>query len=198
LKLLDANQGGGYGFPVRDFDYPPKKLVHLVSDSAELDRRAALKKAAAAAAGAGAVWTAPKVQGLSLSPNFAAAGGAGSSVTITRASSECPGFFDSTDTFGVCNGNNPQAATVTTAAFGAPSTPCVSKITFTGRADSDGSGDISAVTDGVSSANCVISAISFSPGGYADSVNGIGGNIVSYQADNFNTQANNVTVTITC
>lgn len=39
----------------------------------QLDRRAAIKKAAIAGAAVGAVWSAPKIEGLSLRPNYAAA-----------------------------------------------------------------------------------------------------------------------------
>lgn len=43
-------------------------------EQALIDRRAAMKKAAAAAAVAGAVWSAPRIEGLSLVPDYAAAG----------------------------------------------------------------------------------------------------------------------------
>lgn len=42
-------------------------------DESLIDRRAAIKKAVAGAAVAGVVWAAPKVEGLSLRPNYAAA-----------------------------------------------------------------------------------------------------------------------------
>jgi len=43
------------------------------SGDATTSRRDAIKKAAAAAATAGVVWTAPRIEGLSLRPNYAAA-----------------------------------------------------------------------------------------------------------------------------
>lgn len=55
------------------------------ADDARVARRDALKKAAAGAAAAGAVWVGPKVDGLSLVPDYAAAGtaAAGTSKTFT-------------------------------------------------------------------------------------------------------------------
>lgn len=52
-----------------------------VADPALIDRRSAMKKAAAAAAAAGAVWSAPRIDGLSLVPDYAAAGTYSGSVT---------------------------------------------------------------------------------------------------------------------
>lgn len=43
-------------------------------DQDRMDRRAALKKAAVAAGTAGAVWAAPRIEGLSITPDYAAAG----------------------------------------------------------------------------------------------------------------------------
>jgi len=42
----------------------------------DTSRRDAIKKAAAAAATAGLVWSAPRIEGLSLRPNYASAGSA--------------------------------------------------------------------------------------------------------------------------
>lgn len=47
------------------------------NESSKVDRRDLIKKAAAGAAAAGVVWSAPKVEGLSLRPSYAAAGSAG-------------------------------------------------------------------------------------------------------------------------
>lgn len=63
--------------------------IHNADDGA-IDRRTAIKKAALGAATAGVVWTAPRIEGLTLRPNYAAAGSAcaGSSAVavITGAS----------------------------------------------------------------------------------------------------------------
>lgn len=47
------------------------------NESAAFDRRALLKKSAVGAAAAGVVWTAPRIEGLSLRPSYAAASSAG-------------------------------------------------------------------------------------------------------------------------
>lgn len=70
--------------------------------AARLNRRAALQKAAAAAAVSGAVWSAPKVSGLSVIPDYAAAatGLAAAKSLIIDAAGNAGNFGDGCDALG--------------------------------------------------------------------------------------------------
>jgi hypothetical protein len=73
------------------------------SDQGVIDRRRAMKLAAGGGVAAGAAWMAPKIEGMSVSPNYAAAAtcGSGSMGQIAHDSNNC-GYYGDTE----CWGNN--------------------------------------------------------------------------------------------
>lgn len=77
-----------------------------IIDDARIARRDAMRKAAAGAAAAGAVWAAPKVEGLTLVPDYAAAAtGTGSYTFTTRTADGAPTYYDSVgDEVPACGG----------------------------------------------------------------------------------------------
>lgn len=64
-------------------------------DSQAVDRRSVIKKSAAASVVAGVVWSAPKINGLSLRPSYAAAASTTSSFAVTLNSPSGSGLFAS-------------------------------------------------------------------------------------------------------
>lgn len=68
-----------------------------MADVVGIDRRAAIKKGVAGAVAAGVVWSAPKIEGLSLRPNYAAASSAGGGPGQFTVNIPIPaGTFDTT------------------------------------------------------------------------------------------------------
>lgn len=76
-------------------------------DAERLKRREAMRRAAAGAAVAGAAWAAPKVEGLSVLPDYAAAAtGTGSFTFTTRTADAAPTYYDSVgDDVPACEGS---------------------------------------------------------------------------------------------
>ncbi len=65
-------------------------------EAARLKRREAMRRAAGAAAVAGATWSAPRVEGLSILPDYAAAAtGTGSFTFLIRTADAAPTYYDS-------------------------------------------------------------------------------------------------------
>lgn len=113
-------------------------------DAAMEARREMLKKAAAGFAVAGGVWVAPRIEGLSLAPDYAAAGTARGTFRFSRTASDAgSGGYYTDDCWGTwSSGCNPavQNATIGNGGVAEPI-----KITWSGRADIGGNG--SAVVD---------------------------------------------------
>lgn len=74
-------------------------------DEAAISRREALKKAAIGAGVVGAVWSAPRIEGLSIVPDYAAAGTFAGTIVFNKNQRDCnPGA--SANCWGNCTGTN--------------------------------------------------------------------------------------------
>lgn len=93
-----TNDGTGDGDVVSEAD---------ASDDPRIARREAMRKAAIGAAVTGAVWASPKVEGLSVLPDYAAAAtGTGSFTFRTRTADAAPTYYDSVgDEIPACPGS---------------------------------------------------------------------------------------------
>lgn len=119
---MEGQQDGRKGEFVASDDRAPN------DDAALVDRRSAIKKAAVAAATAGAVWSAPRIEGLSLVPDYAAAGSFTGSVDVNFDDFLGPG---TTDWWGPAPGGGTQTKT-----FSTPGGPFSVSINGPQRADS--------------------------------------------------------------
>ena len=77
-----------------------------IEDPQRVDRRTALKKAATGGVVAGAVWVAPKVEGLSILPDYAAAGTGTANVNFRIQSTSRGGSWDNNNYYGDNDRNN--------------------------------------------------------------------------------------------
>lgn len=161
----------------------------------EHSRRDLLRKAAVGFGVAAGVWVAPKIEGLSLTPDYAAAGTVRGTFNIKRTQTPCPG---GNNCWGACNCNS---ATVPATIGGEPIS-----ITWAGKADVGGSGtanvDFSSM-DPPFNSNCKVTAVTgntncclnpFRPGAITN-------NSASWDFNNdfFSSgQGNDVTITIVC
>lgn len=109
-------------------------------DAATIDRRAALKKAAIGAGVAVGAWTAPRIEGLSLVPDYAEAATIMGTFMITVTQIDCsPNILQNANCWGACapGGNNCVSAVRNFVVAGE-----TIRVTATGRADQNGDGNM--------------------------------------------------------
>lgn len=97
-----------------DQQEPDVRALASAEDATRVARREALKKAAVGAATVGAVWAGPRIEGLSLVPDYAAAGtahGITKVFTISNASSDGPASVDN-DNGGAGTGCDPYGGLI--------------------------------------------------------------------------------------
>lgn len=173
----------------------------VVEDAASThDRRAMLKKAAVGFGAAGAAWAAPRIEGLSLKPDYAAAATVRGTFTFKRSPTGCPNPFLSAadDCWGACKCN---PATTNHTIGGEPIS-----ITWAGKADIGGSGTATvnfSNMDPPHNANCRITGASGSVSCCLGSFrrNNLSPTQVQWDINNpgvGTSQGNDVTITIVC
>lgn len=166
-----------------------------VEAATEISRRDALRKAAIGFGVAGAAWVAPKIEGLSMEPDYAAAGTAVGQFTITRSQTPCPGF---NNCWGACNCN---PATTNHTIGGEPIS-----VTWAGKADISGNGSATvdfSNMDPPFNSNCRVTGaegdVTCCVGDFRQ--NSVTPTVVNWDINNViasTAQGNDVTITIVC
>lgn len=139
-------------------------------DDSRIDRRAALKKAGAAAVAAGVVWSAPRIDGLSLVPDYAAAGTAAVAAITFNWNSDGPGAAGGSNRFSprpglggyTMNGTCPGPGITANATLGLVGN---ATLTLPGATQADGNAFTGSVTFNIDPPfnKCQITAASFGP-----------------------------------
>lgn len=162
-----------------------------------IHRREALKKAAAGAGVIAGVWMAPRITGLSVEPDYAAAGTVRTNVSFARAQTDCGmNIFADTNCWGGCSGNTCVPVTVAQSIGGEPIT-----ITYAGNTDQNGDGTVT-----VNFANmdppfnmCAITGASGDPGPGPSGQDQVVTSPTTVAIDQSPTnQGNDITISITC
>jgi hypothetical protein len=187
---MQADEGGGSMIENGDRAAP-------AVDPRALSRRAALRKAAVGLGVAGAVWQAPRIEGLSLVPDYASAGTVTGTFMVTVMQIDCGNnIFGDSNCWGACMGT--MACQTAVRNFDIGGEPI--RITGTGSADRGGDGtltvDFSTMDPPFNM--CMVTAVSGSPGpGIFGQDLVLTGNMVAIDQSPVN-EGSNVTFTIVC